>query len=157
MHDHDRKQNNRADKSQEFCRLPIPRRYNSSQSWAERDEARSTVSRFVCESWNLYRARLTFVLSSNDKESTSRSAHNGACDSTAPTLGETKVAVVVNATSGAAEGNAVQVFTNGNAERQLDVQPQLVLCFIDFGILEFQPDMQKPRTVLPIEPLVHYG
>ena len=79
-------------------------------------------------------------------------AHNGASDSTAPTLCEAKVAVVVNATSGAAEGNAVQVFANGDAKRQLNVQPQSMLCFVDFGVLEFQPDMQKSRTGLPIEP-----
>jgi hypothetical protein len=33
----------------------------------------------------------------------------------------------------------------------------LVLFFVDFGVLEFQPDMQKPRTGLPIEPLADYG
>ena len=53
----------------------------------------------------------------------------------APTLGEAKAAVVVNATSGVAEGNAVQVFANGDAKRQLDVQPQSMLCFVDFGVL----------------------
>ena len=84
-------------------------------------------------------------------------AHNGASDSTAPTVGEAKVAVVVHATSGVADGNAVQVFANRDAKRQLNVQPQLMLRFADFGELEFQPDMQKPRTGLPIEPLANYG
>ena len=84
-------------------------------------------------------------------------AHNGAGDSAAPALGEAKVAVIVNATFGVADGNAVQVFANDDAKRQLDVQPQLMLCFVDFGVLEFQPDMQKPRTGLPIEPLANCG
>jgi hypothetical protein len=35
--------------------------------------------------------------------------------------------------------------------------PELVLCFVDFGVFEFQPDMQKPRTGLPIEALANYG
>jgi len=43
-------------------------------------------------------------------------------------------------------------FANRDAKRQLNVQPQSMLCFVDFGVLEFQPDMQKPRTGLPIEP-----
>ena len=74
-------------------------------------------------------------------------AHNGASDNAAPTLGEAKVAVVVDATSGVADGNAVQVFANGDAKRQLDVQPQLVLFLVDFGVLEFQPDRTCPRCV----------
>ena len=75
----------------------------------------------------------------------------------APSQPLAKPKVVVNATLGAADGNAVQVFTNGNAKRQLDVQPKFVLCYVDFGVLEFQPDVQKARTGLPIEPLAHYG
>ena len=40
--------------------------------------------------------------------------HNGPGDSSAPTVGEAKVALVVNATSGGADGNAVQIFANGD-------------------------------------------
>jgi hypothetical protein len=45
------------------------------------------------------------------------------------------------------------VMPNGN----WTFSPHRVLCFVDFGVLEFQPDMQKPRTGLPIEPLANYG
>jgi hypothetical protein len=31
------------------------------------------------------------------------------------------------------------------------------IVWIAFGVLEFQPDVQKARTGLPIEPLAHYG
>jgi hypothetical protein len=71
-------------------------------------------------------------------------------------LAKPMLQVVVNATSGA-DWNSVQVFANRDAKRQLNVQPQLMLRFVDFGELEFQPDMQKPRTGLPIEPLANYG
>src|SRR5271157_2544172 len=50
------------------------------------------------------------------------------------------------------EKNMKTRFANRDAKRQLNVQPQSMLCFVDFGVLEFQPDMQKPRTGLPIEP-----
>ena len=42
--------------------LPIPLRWHPTQSWAERDEERSTAPRFVCELWNLESSQIDFLL-----------------------------------------------------------------------------------------------
>ena len=83
--------------------------------------------------------------------------HNDPRYRTTPTVRETEVAVVADAALSVAEGDTVQVFTNDDAKRQLNVQPEFVLCRVNFGVLEFQPEVQKAPTGLPVESLTHHG
>ena len=72
--DHVLKQNPRADASRGFQQLPILLRLHQGQSWEERGEELTTVSRFACELWNLDQARLIFLALNNDKELSNGSA-----------------------------------------------------------------------------------
>lgn len=74
-----------------------------------------------------------------------------------PTAGQTKMAMVVDATAAAFKRNAVEHLMNRNAKRELRIQLKLVLRVIDEGELEGHAKVQPAWARLTEHALAHDG